>query len=727
MKLLQFLLIYIGLFRDVFPLQSFDRKPTYTEVNGGEDTKLICVVLNKKGDCNWQKDNKPVRIQPPKYEWVATQGTGDCSLWIRKASSQFDDGKWECQVEPSDYTTQDGLSSEPAQLVVRVAPQSPRIEHNAMPVLPDHNVTVKSGDRAILKCISRYGNPPAKLKWFLDDEELDTKSNQTELPEEGTNRTFMAISTLEVYVNKSHRGRTIRCVAFHESYASKSMSVNVKLDITYLPEVQIKGMPPHDLEDGKDTLVLRCLADANPPASIIWQKLGGRDITSLTEILQFRPISQRESGTYSCIAKNSVGSSQPVTTTLDVKYGPIIKSVGPDKLTTAPLYSSTEFTCAADGNPPPTYQWLQKVSSVNGDGQTTITVRSSEPKLYFRNVTYDYQGEYICVVTNTIAGTERIVQSQPITLQVIGAPQVLKHAERQEVVVQRGESALLRLVVCADPRPRRTAWEWGSLQLEAGAGVGRYHAEELKQEGREDCYEARFHVNEVDHPDSRNYYLTVENERGHDKHVVHLTVREPLPMMTVFTVAVGSLVVFMICVLLSVYIIKSQKCCFARRGDFKPADSESEKSDINNSNGRKPPKIEPMIGNGGPNDMMYCTSPIRRPPPPHTITAAGSSPEAMKRKRKTIYESSVKSSSRSRSKKRNTFTDLQVPVVSNNGATMNRMANYSNSTKKLIHKNNEYPTYFCPFGQIKYPDEVHYNDMRTFPRHGYHAYDKDII
>lgn len=37
-----------------------------------------------------------------------------------------------------------------------------------------------------------------------------------------------------------------------------------------------------------------------------------------------------------------------------------------------------------------------------------------------------------------------------------------------------------------------------------------------------------------------------------------------------------------------------------------------------------------MIGNGGPNDMMYCTSPIRRPPPPHTITAAGSSPEAMK-------------------------------------------------------------------------------------------------
>jgi hypothetical protein len=49
------------------------------------------------------------------------------------------------------------------------------------------------------------------------------------------------------------------------------------------------------------------------------------------------------------------------------------------------------------------------------------------------------------------------------------------------VVVARGQDALLRLVVCADPRPRRAAWEWGSLQLEAGADLGRYKAEELAQ------------------------------------------------------------------------------------------------------------------------------------------------------------------------------------------------------------------------------------------------------
>lgn len=26
--------------------------------------------------------------------------------------------------------------------------------------------------------------------------------------------------------------------------------------------------------------------------------------------------------------------------------------------------------------------------------------------------------------------------------------------------------------MCADPRPRHVAWEWGSLRLEAGAGFG---------------------------------------------------------------------------------------------------------------------------------------------------------------------------------------------------------------------------------------------------------------
>lgn len=106
----------------------------------------------------------------------------------------------------------------------------------------------------------------------------------------------------------------------------------------------------------------------------------------------------------------------------------------------------------------------------------------------------------------------------------LGAPQVLRHAGTREVLAVRGEEALLRLIVCADPRPRRAIWEWGSEFVEAGKPNGRYQAELIDDE-REDCYEARLHVQDVEPSDSRSYYLAVENDKGTDRHAVHLTVR----------------------------------------------------------------------------------------------------------------------------------------------------------------------------------------------------------
>jgi hypothetical protein len=74
-----------------------------------------------------------------------------------------------------------------------------------------------------------------------------------------------------------------------------------------------------------------------------------------------------------------------------------------------------------------------------------------------------------------------------VSFFLAGAPQVLRHSGGREVVVARGQDALLRLVVCADPRPRRAAWEWGSLKLEAGDDLGRYKAEELAQASGHVC------------------------------------------------------------------------------------------------------------------------------------------------------------------------------------------------------------------------------------------------
>ncbi|XP_055635202.1 irregular chiasm C-roughest protein isoform X2 [Toxorhynchites rutilus septentrionalis] len=572
-------------------LQRFAEQPKYTEVNPGQDALLVCKVIDKRGVCSWQKDNKPVGIYPKKYEWASQYGIGqtahvggDCSLWVRAAQLEFDDGLWECQVTASDFTTQDALTSQPVRLVVRVPPQRPRLEHEGVHVPPGHNVTVDSGAMATVKCVSHYGNPPAQLKWFLGDHELSALHPQINSTEPDNPRTWSAASVVQIPANKDRHGVILKCLAIHESYAARSVAVEARLDVRYAPTIRLLGAPQIDLEEGKDSLILRCIADANPTASIVWRRAGRSEIASLQEALQLRPVGRRDAGLYTCQAQNSVGTSEALSVQLDVKYAPKILSAGPDRLTTAPLFSPAAFECVAEGNPPPTYKWVQRVST---QGKPFLD-RGRESRLVIDNVTYDYQGEYECRATNFINGQERTATSDPIALQVVGAPQVLRTtstAAGHSISVRKGDSATLSLIVCADPRPRHVAWEWGSLRLEAGSGIGRYRVDDVTQDSREDCYLATLHIDDADLQDQRPYYLVVENERGTDRHAVNLRVEgmfsvEPLELSYLLGIAGGCLAAFLILICLCIYAIRTKMCCFRNRNNYKTSEKDSEKTDL---------------------------------------------------------------------------------------------------------------------------------------------------
>ena len=97
----------------------------------------------------------------------------------------------------------------------------------------------------------------------------------------------------------------------------------------------------------------------------------------------------------------------------------MIVNVGPavSQQLTVTLYESTRLECQAEGNPPPRYQWLHRRHK---DGEEDIVIRSEDRYLHITNVTYEHQGEYICIATSTINGLERMVQSEAITLRVVG-------------------------------------------------------------------------------------------------------------------------------------------------------------------------------------------------------------------------------------------------------------------------------------------------------------------
>ena len=100
-------------------IQEWSEQPRYQEVNPLGSVIMPCVILNKKGECRWERDGNPVGIFPTKYEWAGAPEKGDCSLHILNADLEYDDGVWQCQVTPSSFSTRDSLISEGAELVVR--------------------------------------------------------------------------------------------------------------------------------------------------------------------------------------------------------------------------------------------------------------------------------------------------------------------------------------------------------------------------------------------------------------------------------------------------------------------------------------------------------------------------------------------------------------------------------------------------------------------------------
>jgi hypothetical protein len=100
-------------------LQKFSTVPTYQEVDPEGEAVLRCVVADLKGECRWEKDGVPVGLYEHKYEWVGEPQKGECSLRVRNASMEYDNGVWQCQVTASDFKQRDTLVSDGAELVVR--------------------------------------------------------------------------------------------------------------------------------------------------------------------------------------------------------------------------------------------------------------------------------------------------------------------------------------------------------------------------------------------------------------------------------------------------------------------------------------------------------------------------------------------------------------------------------------------------------------------------------
>ena len=88
-----------------------------------------------------------------------------------------------------------------------------------------HEVVASAGEDLELECITTGGNPPAKMRWYMGDQEIHTGHSQEDSRPSLLNnennvspskaRTWTSISRLMLPVSKADNGVTVRCVAEH--------------------------------------------------------------------------------------------------------------------------------------------------------------------------------------------------------------------------------------------------------------------------------------------------------------------------------------------------------------------------------------------------------------------------------------------------------------------------------------------------------------------------------
>ena len=129
-----------------------------------------------------------------------------------------------------------------------------------------------------------------------------------------------------------------------------------------------------------------------------------------------------------------------------------------------------------------------------------------------------------------VAGNCRFEQSEPITVEVTGAPRVDKYLAKKEINVENGKDATLEVIFCANPKPKQT-WHLDSagtgnknVILTAGTASGRFVAESVRRADKDDCYISALRINGAHADDSRSYKLSLSNNHGSDEHEIRLTV-----------------------------------------------------------------------------------------------------------------------------------------------------------------------------------------------------------
>uniref|UniRef100_A0A667YT22 Cell adhesion molecule 3 n=1 Tax=Myripristis murdjan TaxID=586833 RepID=A0A667YT22_9TELE len=174
------------------------------------------------------------------------------------------------------------------------------------PQISGNEEAVQEGGEVTLTCTSTGSKPPAKLRWYQGDRELEGEDD-VKYSDPGS-LTYTVRSQVTLTVSRSDDNALITCAVDHESLASGDVKSSQALMFLHrTSNVQVKSLAP------SNTFSLSFSLSPVRPTSYEWLKTDG-ELPPLAKVdgafLRFEMLNKSDNGVYLCNADNGIGQSQ---------------------------------------------------------------------------------------------------------------------------------------------------------------------------------------------------------------------------------------------------------------------------------------------------------------------------------------------------------------------------------------------------------------------------------
>ncbi|KAM9486910.1 matrix-remodeling-associated protein 5 [Clarias gariepinus] len=375
---------------------------TTVTVNAETDVQFPCYSLgDPKPFITWTKISTgaviSVNTRIQRFE-VQPSGT----LVIRNVQLQ-DRGQYACTAR-----TQDGIDRIVVTLMVLV--QMPKILHPWQ-----QDMTVYLGDQVNLDC-QGHGLPHPQISWALPNKTVvrtvSTREQRVMLFSNGT---------LHLKLTSYPDSGIYKCIA---SNVAGAATISVRLHVTALPPIiQQQRRENHTISEGQ-TAYIHCSAKGAPYPMIRWitftgvqirpsQFINGNLFVFPNGTLYIRNPTEKDSGTYECVAVNAVGVAKRSVSVLVMKASSIAKITFASPQRTDVSYGGhVRLDCRASGSPEPKIIWKtpsKKLIDAHFSFDQRMKVFSNGT-LTIRSVTDKDHGDYLCLARNKMGDDSALLK-----------------------------------------------------------------------------------------------------------------------------------------------------------------------------------------------------------------------------------------------------------------------------------------------------------------------------